>query len=193
MGRFRKVSATKNEWWQGKHRFEHWYRDNTVHFLTSRVSDRSHVFLTPGAAEVFWDPWDHWTKACDIRPLVTTLMSNHYHTVAYLRRGASLGPFMQKLHGSLAKLVNDLLPSRIKPFWRTNGNKDYFDGCLRNEKQLRQSYAYTRDQSVRASLAKSWDEYLHTRVTVDLDRAVNRATELGAIPISLPYQRYQKP
>jgi hypothetical protein len=82
MGHFRKVSATEHEWWNGRHRFEHWYRDNTVYFLTSRVSDRSPVFLVPDAAEVFWDRWDHWAAAFDVRPLVVTLMSNHYHAVA---------------------------------------------------------------------------------------------------------------
>jgi len=30
MGRFRKSSATKTHVWNGQHRFEHWYRDNTV-------------------------------------------------------------------------------------------------------------------------------------------------------------------
>ena len=28
----------------------------------------------------------------------------------------NLGPMMQKIHGSVAKLVNDLLPARITPF-----------------------------------------------------------------------------
>ncbi len=32
----RKSSATRNKYFDGKHRFEHWYRDNQVYFITSR-------------------------------------------------------------------------------------------------------------------------------------------------------------
>ena len=42
---------------------------------------------------------------------------------------------MQRLHGSVAKLVNDLLPQRLTPFWRDAEGKGYFDGCIRDEKQ----------------------------------------------------------
>lgn len=50
---------------------------------------------------------------------------------------------MRKLHGSVAKLVNDILPERRAPFWRTNGHSDDFDGCLRDETQCRRAYRYT--------------------------------------------------
>ncbi|MEO6436473.1 MAG: hypothetical protein ABIP55_12040 [Tepidisphaeraceae bacterium] len=36
---FRKSSHSKAESWDGQHRFEHWYRDNTVYFITSKVRD----------------------------------------------------------------------------------------------------------------------------------------------------------
>ena len=32
---------------------------------------------------------------------------------------------MQKIHGSVAKLVNDLLPERRVPFWRDLADKNY--------------------------------------------------------------------
>ena len=39
--------------------------------------------------------------------------------------------------GTVAKLVNDLLPERHVPFWREARRNDYFDGCLRDELQCR--------------------------------------------------------
>ncbi len=36
---FRKTSYTHNEKWDGRHRFEHWYRDNSGYFITSKVRD----------------------------------------------------------------------------------------------------------------------------------------------------------
>ena len=76
---------------------------------------------------------------------------------------------MQRIHGSVAKLVNDLLPERRTPFWGDPGHQDYFDGCIRDEKQCRLAYRYTLTQSVRHGLCRDWREYRHTRVNVDLE------------------------
>jgi hypothetical protein len=92
MGRFRKSDPSSNEFYNGKHRFEHWYRDNSVYFLTARCRE--------------------------------------------------------KVHGSVAKLVNDLLPERRAPFWGNDDHDNYYDGCIRNEKQYRKAYRYTLEQSV---------------------------------------------
>ena len=79
---------------------------------------------------------------------------------------------MQKIHGSVAKLVNDVLPARIVPFWRTAGNKDYFDGCIRDEQQASRAYRYTLNQAVRAGIVRDWRDYPHTRMIVSLNDAL---------------------
>src|SRR5829696_2954276 len=107
---FRKFSHSKNERTETKHRFEHWYRDNTVYFITSRTHDGYAAFDTEAAKAIFWDRFTHWTRFYGFVPWVTTLLNNHYHTEGYLRVGTNLGPMMQRIHGSVAKLVNDILP-----------------------------------------------------------------------------------
>ena len=192
MGRFRKTSYTAHVRFGHNHRFEHWYRDNTVYFITSRCRDGYHAFISREARDVFWDRFDHWTREHHFTPFVTTLLSNHYHTIGYLKYGTDLGPMMRKLHGSVAKLVNDLLPERRRPFWRERGNKDYFDGCIRDEKQCRLAYRYTLTQAVRHRIVKRWEDYTDTRLGVDIDRAVARAHEIHAFLDDVPYQRYRR-
>jgi hypothetical protein len=114
----RKSNPGEREFWEGRHRFEHWYRDNTVYFITARCRDRFPAFGTERAKEIFWDRFLHYTAQHGFVPWVTTLMDNHYHTLGYLRVGKELGEMMRKLHGSVAKLVNDTLPRRLVPFWR---------------------------------------------------------------------------
>jgi hypothetical protein len=191
MGRFRKSSATNTHIFDGQHRFEHWYRDNTVYFITSRCRDRLPAFATDRACEVFWDSFNHYTRLHGFVPWVTTLLNNHYHTLGYLKKGEELGPMMRKLHGSVAKLVNDTLPERHLPFWRRAGNQDYFDGCLRDELQCRRAYRYTLLQVVRARLCKRWEDYPHTHVNIDLERGLRRALELKCFLAEVPYKRYQ--
>src|SRR5256885_2973760 len=96
MGHFRKSSYTNNQWFGGKHRFEHWYRDNTVYFITSKVRLGFHAFAAENCKQVFWDRWDHWTKHYGFEPWITTLLGNHCHTVGYLKIGENLGPMMQR-------------------------------------------------------------------------------------------------
>src|SRR5688500_7464997 len=119
MARFRKRSCTKDEHVDdGRHRFEHWYRDNTVYFITARCRDGFHAFKSEEATAVFWDRVGHYFREFGFVPWIVTLMSNHYHALGYLRVGENLGPMMQRIHGSVAKLVNDTLPERRVPFWR---------------------------------------------------------------------------
>jgi hypothetical protein len=88
---FRTSAATNHEVYDGQHRFEHWYRDNTVYFITSRCRDRFPAFDTEEAKLVFWDRFAHWTTHFGFVPWITTLLHNHYHTLGYLRVGDNLG------------------------------------------------------------------------------------------------------
>ena len=176
----RKSSYTTHERYDGKHRFEHWYRDNSVYFITARCREKFPAFEAEEAKHVFWNRFDHYAQSFGFIPWVTSLMHNHYHTIGYLRDGENLGPMMQKLHGSVAKLVNDVLPARHVPFWRRRGNHDYFDGCIRSAKQCRRAYRYTVLQSVRHRLCRDHRQYPHTRICIELETAIARASELGA-------------
>jgi len=190
MGRFRKSSATKTHRWLGQHRFEHWYRDNTLYFITSRVSNKSPAFASDEAKRIFWGRFDFYSKKYCFEPWVRTLMDNHYHFLGRMGIGENLGPFMQHLHGSVAKLVNDLLPERIVPFWKTSGNQDYFDGCLRDEIQLCRTHKYVRLQAVRAGVVDDYRKYAHTFIDLRLPDAMKRAKELGVYLPEVPYARY---
>jgi len=188
----RKSSRTHHVTHEGAHRFEHWYASNQVYFITARCRDRYPAFQSEPAKAVFWDRFAHYTSEARFSPWVVTLLTNHYHVLGYCREGELLGRMMQRIHGSVAKLVNDLLPERRSPFWAERGHQDYFDGCIRDEKQCRLAYRCVLAQSVRHRICADWRQYGHTRVYVDLDRGVRRALELGAFLEGVPYKRYER-
>jgi hypothetical protein len=188
--RIQRVSRSSNAAFNRRHRYEHWLVDNQVYFITARCRDRFPAFQTEAAKHVFWDRFDHYTTELGFVPWVTSLMDNHYHTLGYLRMGKNLPLMMQRIHGSVAKLVNDLLPLRLKPFWRNAKGKEYFDGCIRDERQGRLAYRYTLKQSVRHRIVRNWQEYPHTRVNVELELAIRRALEIDAFLEGVPYKRY---
>lgn len=189
----RKSSRSTRESWNDRHRFEHWYRDNQVYFITARVRHQYPAFAGDQAKAVFWDRFEHYTTQAQFTPWITTLLDNHYHILGYNKIGDNLGEMMRRFHGSTAKLVNDLLDKRIKPFWRETGTThNYFDGCIRDETQCRRAFRYTRDQAVRARIVRVWRDYAHTRVWIDVVRGVKRALALGAFMEGVPYKRYDR-
>jgi REP element-mobilizing transposase RayT len=188
-------------------RYEHWLVDNQVYFITARCRDRLPAFALASAKAVFWDRFEHYTSQFGFAPWITTLLDNHYHTLGYLSVGTNLPAMMQRVYGSVAKLVNDILAgepasdfgelsraagvsSRHVPFWRDAKGHEYFDGCIRDEKQARLAYRYTQLQAVRHGVVTDWRAYAHTRTRVAIDVAVARAHELGAFLEGVPYKRY---
>ena len=159
----RKYSHGKIVQFGGTHRFEHWYIDNQVYFITARCRDRFPAFTSDRAKAIFWDRFEHYTKEAGFVPWVSSLVVNHYHTLGYCRDGQAIGQMMQRIHGSVAKLVNDTLLERQTPFWSEPGHQDYFDGCIRNETQCRRAFRYTMTQSVRHGIGADWKEYPDTR------------------------------
>lgn len=192
--RIGKCSYSTWERYGERHRFEHWYVDNQVYFITARCTDRFPAFAAERARSIFWDRFSFYTRKFLFTPWVTSLMDNHYHVLAYCREGLLLGQMMRRLHGSVAKLVNDTLPRRRVPFWtqKGSGHGDYFDGCIRDEKQCRLAYHYVLTQSVRHGACSDWRDYPHTHVNIELERGMRRALELGAFLERVPYPRYQK-
>lgn len=186
----RKGSHTSEEYFGSQHRFEHWYRDNTVYFITARCRGRAHALADENCKAIFWDCFDRYTAKYAFVPFVTSLLSNHYHTLGYLKVGLDLGPMMKGIHGSVAKLVNDRMSQRLLPFWVDSGHQNYFDGCIRDEIQCRRAYRYVLTQCKRHGVCEHPEDYAHTRVGVELERAVARALDLKAFMTGVPYKRY---
>ncbi len=187
-----KCSATQHRLYDRQNRFEHWYVDNQVYFITARCRDKFPAFASEEAKRVFWDRFHHWTRQALFTPCVVTLIANHYHVLGYCKQGELMGQMMRRIHGSVAKLVNDLLRERRVPFWAEAGHQDYFDGCIRDERQCRLAYRYTLTQSVRHGISSDWREYPHTHVYVSVEAMVKRALELRAFLEGAPYKRYMK-
>jgi hypothetical protein len=192
MDHFRRMTRSNARFATGTARFEHWYRDHTAYFITARTREGFCAFETDEAKSIFWDRFDYWSKQFGYVEYVTTLLNNHYHTEGYLPIGEDLGRMMQRIHGSVAKLGNDVLPERRLPFWREAGKHDYFDGCLRDETQCRLAYRYTLMQSVKAGIVRDWRDYPQTRVSMEVDDAVKHALAHRGFMEGIEYKRYKQ-
>jgi len=71
--------VSRSSVWDGFHRFEHWYRDNTAYFITARVRGQQKALASEEAKAIFWDRFNHYTKEFGFTPWVTSVLDNHYH------------------------------------------------------------------------------------------------------------------
>jgi len=188
----RKGSHKRDQFFGSQHRFEHWYRDNQVYFITARCRAGIAAFSSEMCKQIFWERFEHYTQKYYFVPFVTSLLSNHYHTLGYLKKGKDLPLMMRGIHGSVAKLVNDQRSERLIPFWVDAGHQNYFDGCIRDEKQCRRAYRYVLTQCTRHGICAKPEDYPHTRANVAIEPVVRRAKELGAFLEGVPYKRYLK-
>jgi REP element-mobilizing transposase RayT len=162
MRRFRKSSISSTEHYKGQHRFAHWYRDESVYFITARCRNRFAALVSEEAKAIFWAKLNRYAAQYSIVPLIVSPLDNHYHELIYVKDMDSLGPFIRHVHGALAKLVNDVLDERLKPFWYDTGKQGYFDGIIRSEKQLWLAHRYVRLRAVRHGIVRDWREYRHS-------------------------------
>jgi len=190
--RIRKSARSSHEIGAHGHRFEHWYVDNQAYFITARCRDRFPAFADEPAKTIFWDRFDYHAETHGFEPWCASLLDNHYHAIGYVRVGINLKRFIQRLHGSVAKLVNDLLPERREHFWRDDRGHEYFDGCLRDEIQTRRAWWYTLRQSERHGITADYRTYPHTRIWVDLEPTIDLCHACGAFMQHAPYPRYSK-
>lgn len=82
---FRRSAPSRNRTYDGNYRFEHWYCDNQVYFITSRCKDRTPAFASDRAQAIFWNRFEYWTTFYGYVPVVTSLVHNHYHTMGYMK------------------------------------------------------------------------------------------------------------
>jgi hypothetical protein len=178
----------------GRHRFEHWCVDNQVCFITARVRVQHSAFTSADAKGVYWERFDHYTGACGFEPWITSLMDNHYHTLGFLHEGEKLKVLMQRVHGSVAKLVNDVLESQCLPrhadFWCDQRGQQYFDGCIRDERQFRRAWRYVERQAERQGICRGCSTYPHTRAIMSFEGALKSARERDGFMAGVPYMRY---
>ena len=173
--RFKRITRSRNALRDDQHRYEHWLVDNQVYFITSRCRDRFPAFASEEAKQIFWQKFEQYTTKFGFEPWITSLLDNHYHALGYFALGANLPKMMQRLHGSVAKLVNDLLSERRSEFWRNAKGQEYFDGCLRRPKQGILTYRYIQIQG------QTWDrEGLQAICAYAREGGDGRCNQVGA-------------
>jgi len=82
-----KVSATQPIAYNGHRRFEHWYVDNQIYFITARCTDRYPAFVSQAGQKIFWDRWLHYAKSTPIHSVDHIAGRQSLPRIGLLQRG----------------------------------------------------------------------------------------------------------
>ena len=153
--RFRKSAATKTESFKSHHRYEHWYLDNQIYFITARCRDSLPRLRERSSEDNLLGPLRSLHKTlrlCTVDHKPTRQPLPHARLSPYRRKPRPDDATPARFHRKTSQrhpTTTTACHSGAK-----SGNRDYFDGCIRNEKQCRLAYKYTQRQSVRHGIAQ---------------------------------------
>lgn len=132
----------------------HIYQDETIYFITARTKDRVDIFNTQEKCSLFFDVFERSLKKFGFEAIGWVLNTNHYHILVKVSDGSMLWRFIQNLHSNLARVINKLDRSEGRQIWY-----QYWDRCVRSERDLYTRLNYIHHNPVKHGLALSTDDY----------------------------------
>lgn len=134
-------------------RLPHLYADTTIYFLTARTVDRAHIFDTKEKKSLFFSVWNRLTREYRIDTYHWILWSNHYHALCFFKDGESVHKFINRLHSTTALLINREDMKKGRPVWY-----QYWDHCIRNERDFWMHFNYITNNPIKHGWCDSFEE-----------------------------------
>jgi len=137
-----------------KHQPPHLYLDNTIYFVTARTFKKQLVLQSPERRTEFIKKILEEFAIYGFKIYSWVIQRDHYHCLFRTNKGRDLSTLIHHLHGKTAFLWNreDQTPGRT--VWQ-----NYFDTCIRDEKQFYTHLNYTHHNPVKHGYAQKMEDY----------------------------------
>jgi hypothetical protein len=80
-----KTSEATREFYKGRHRFEHWFRDNQIYFITARCRGKFNGFASDEAKHIFWSYLEKLANEHDFALIIALELKAFLSNVPYAR------------------------------------------------------------------------------------------------------------
>ena len=156
----------------------HYYFDNKIYFITSRTVDRERILDTEEKKNVLKKTMIEAGNKFKIGFYAWTILDNHYHLLLDVLKGESIPGFMKTINGKSAFLLNRIDEIKKRKIWF-----NYWDTCIRSEKDFWMRFNYIHHNSVKHNYAKKMDNYIFSSYNYWLNKN-------GAEWMSNAFERY---
>ena len=144
------------------HRPTHLYLNNKIYFVTGKTFHGEKYFNTDQKKIIFRQIFNNLSKQMGIKIYAWILLDNHYHFLVSFNNALTgvtpkISKFINRLHALTALKLNkiDNLPNR--KIWY-----QYFDRCIRSEKDFWTRFNYIHNNPIKHGYIKNPDKlYLY--------------------------------
>jgi putative transposase len=132
----------------------HIYQDNTIYFITARTKGSEYIFNTHKKCGLFFDVFEKSLDKFDFETIGWVLNKDHYHILIRVSDGRLVGRFINNLHANITRLLNKIECTEGRKIWY-----QYWDRCIRSERDLYIRLNYIHHNPVKHGLVLSMDDY----------------------------------
>ncbi len=139
------------------HRPLHIYKDNSIYFITVRTIDRIKYFNSDKKKDILSDVIH---TACEkfCKDLTAwTILDNHYHILVEVDEGKNIPKLVNNINANSSRILNISENCIGRQVWH-----QYFDRCIRDEKDYWTRFNYTHHNCVKHGYAKSMEDYKYS-------------------------------
>ncbi|MCK5085358.1 transposase [Candidatus Parcubacteria bacterium] len=134
----------------------HWYQDNTTYFITSRTVNAKKYFNDYDKKNIIYNILREGIKKFKIDLYTFVILDNHYHLLFKIKKGLELSGFMGYVNGKSSKILNEIENKQGRKVWY-----QYWDRCIRNEKDFFLHFNYEHHNPVKHGYVKLQEEVLN--------------------------------
>lgn len=140
-----------------KHRPPHIYKDAVIYFITCSTANKLRLFdkeqKKEMLLEVIFKACDRFTKQL----LAWTVLDNHYHVLVESDKGEKLAQFVNNINANSSRILNKFENCIGRKIWY-----QYFDRCIRDEKDYWTRFNYMHHNCIKHGYAKSMEDYKYS-------------------------------
>ena len=144
------------------HNPPHLFLDRTSYFITGGTHKKQAFWFDDERKHILLDAIKDWFSKYKWDIEAWIIFNNHYHLIVCRYRGEDLSPIIRRIHGRSATLLNRRDGCRQRKVWW-----NYWDRCIRNEKDFLAYLHYTLWNPVKHGFVSQpqdygWSSYRHT-------------------------------
>ena len=136
-----------------RHRPPHIYKKDAFYFITSKTYKSNPYFSTNEDKELLTNVIKTTKKKFDIYIYAWVILSNHYHLLLQTK-DKNISAFIQNIHANSSRLLKArrLSPATPEKIWY-----QYFDRCIRSEKDFWTRFNYIHNNPIKHGYIKNPD------------------------------------
>jgi putative transposase len=145
-------------------RFHRFHVAEAIYFVTSKTHGNRKFFANKRSAQILLDCIDNFRKEGRYLLLAFVIMPDHLHIMLKPNGKENISKIMHSIKRGSSRLINQMW-SRKGPIWQ----RSFYERIIRDEKEFWEKVNYVYNNSLRAGLAESPEDYPYSSANPEIE------------------------